>query len=173
MARQKKTDTAPELDTDGLPELTPSQLAFVYRLLAGDTGADAYRAAYSTGDTWSNEAIWVAASRLRHHTKVKLWLSAARQASMDTGKVTLESHIAELSRLKEICINSGNMGAAVQAEVSRGKACDLYRERFEMTRPGADILDKLAALKSVDPDAAALLMRLLAADDPAGEATTH
>ena len=44
---------------------------------------------------------------------------------------TFEAHLAELARLRDPAEKSGNFGAAVQAEVSRGKASRFYVEQTE------------------------------------------
>lgn len=130
MARRKIADTPGE--PEKLPSLTAQQLGFVNELLAGKTGADAYRAAYDTSNM-QDTTVWVEASRLRHDPKVSLWLSAARKAHLGQAALTLDSHVRELERLKEAALESGNHGAAIQAEQLRGKACGFYKEQLEVT----------------------------------------
>jgi len=43
--------------------------------------------------------------------------------------VTLESHITELSRIKDLALNKNSFSAAVNAETNRGKAGGLYIDR--------------------------------------------
>lgn len=47
------------------------------------------------------------------------------------GRMTLESHIAELERLKELALEAGKFEAAIGAEVHRGKAVGLYVTKTE------------------------------------------
>ncbi len=122
---------------DELPQLTGRQQQFLDGLLAGKIGVDAYRATYNCANL-SDAAIRVEASRLKHLRKVTLTLSAVRMACLGPPKATLENHIRELERLKEIAINSGNVGAAVQAEQLRGKVMGFYTKKSEVAaqQPG-------------------------------------
>jgi hypothetical protein len=148
---RRKLTEAPKLDAEDLPDLTDQQRAFVEGLLAGKTASDAFRAAYDTSNMQQN-TIWAAASRLRADSKVDAWLSAARQAHLGQGTVTLEGHIRELDRLKEIAIKTGNVGAAVQAEQLRGKAQGHYVERMDVTHHNSDAL--LDEIRQLSPELA-------------------
>lgn len=144
MTRRKITDSAIKAAADELPELTDKQQKFVEGLLAGKTGADAYRAAYDCSGMNSASVI-ANASRLRANVNIASWLSAGRQAHLGTATVTFENHIRELERLKEIALQSGNVGAAVQAEQIRGKAAghhvDQIRDVTERHDPAKTIRD--------------------------------
>ena len=102
-------------------------MQFVEGILAGLSASDAYRAAYNVANS-KPETIWCNASKLRHDTNVAQWLEAARTAGLERSQVALDSHLSELSRLKELAIQTGNLGAAVQAEQLRGKASGHYSE---------------------------------------------
>lgn len=154
MARRKITDVA-DL-ADGLPELTEQQMTFVRHLLAGKSASDAYRAAYHVGAATSPNTIWSSASALRNNPKVAQWLAAARKAHLGSAALTREAHLQELERLREIALESGNIGAAVQAEQVRGKVAGHHIERV------ADVTDHdpvsvLRELATVQPDIAAAL----------------
>lgn len=145
MARRQITPPADVPCGDELPELTAQQMAFVKGILDGMTASDAYRAAYST-ENQKPETTWAAASRLRNDTKVAAWLAAARMANLGSATVTLAGHVAELERLREIALKTGNVGAAVQAEQLRGKASGHYVEQWrDLTEP-----DPLAALRQLE-----------------------
>lgn len=154
MARRKiTTNTAIAAAAEELPDLTGQQMKFVEGLLAGKTGSDAYRAAYDCSNMAST-TVTANASRLRAQSNISAWLSAARIAGLGTATVTFDSHIRELERLKEIALNSGNIGAAVQAEQIRGKAAghhvDQIRDVTERHDPVQTVYD-LAKLTGVDP----------------------
>ncbi len=148
MARRKITDVSEGYE---LPSLTDQQMAFVEGILAGKSGADAYRAAYDCSNSQQN-TIWSRASELRANSKVAVWLSAARKAGLGHSAITLSAHIQELQRLREIALETGNVGAAVQAEQLIGKASGHYTERVEMTV--TDIADELRELAKISPDLA-------------------
>lgn len=129
MARRQITEPDEALNDGSLPELTAKQQDFVFGLLRGMHTVDAYRAAYDTANMGTN-TIQVAACQLKSHYKIAIWLSAARKAGLGHAKVTIESHLSELERLKELAVGSGNLGAAVQAEQLRGKAAGHYVEQI-------------------------------------------
>ena len=149
--------TAPTMDlsaAEALPDLTPQQQEFVRQLLAGKTGADAYRAAYDTSNMLTNTVI-AAASRLRSDANVSAWLAAGRKAHLGTAVLTRDAHMAELERLRELALESGNIGAAVAAEQTRGKVAGHHVERV-MELP-ADPADTLKTIAEHQPDLAAQL----------------
>lgn len=161
MPRQKRTEAKPALSAENLPEITPKQLAFVRGILEGKTASDAYRGAYNA-QNMANDDIWREASLLRHHPKVSQWLSALRQANMDTGKLTLEGHMAELASLRDIAVTTGNVGAAVLAETNRGKVSGLYTDRIEdVTKRQDDVKSLVSRITQIDPIAGASLARAL------------
>lgn len=142
--RRKLTDALAE--GEELPHLTEQQMHFVECLLAGKSASDAYRAAYNTVNM-QNRTIWAEASRLRADHNVATWLSAARKAGLGRAAVTLEGHLAELERLREIALETGNVGAAVQAEQLRGKASNHYSENVNITHSDpSNVLDEIRKL---------------------------
>src|SRR5690348_1219443 len=121
---RRKISDVKEL-ADELPDLTEQQMRFVEGILSGKKASDAYRAAYDCS-TMLNSSVWALASRLRSNVNVASWIAAARKAGLGAATVTLSDHVTELERLKEIALQTGNVGAAVQAEQLRGKAMGHY-----------------------------------------------
>jgi phage terminase small subunit len=160
MPRQKLTAPVAASPAADLPDLTDQQMTFVQALLEGLNATDAYRRAYDCTD-WSPSTVWANASRLRSEDKVQTWIAAAREAHLDRSACTLEHHVNELGRLKEIAIRTGNVGAAVAAEQSRGKASGHYVERFEDVT-AKDPMNTIEAIKRIDPELAARLTRQFA-----------
>jgi post-segregation antitoxin (ccd killing protein) len=119
-------------ELDELRTLTPKQAAFVNGLLQGETAADAYREAYHCKNM-SNATVWVEASRLRSTTKVSLWLRHFQRIGMNEARVTVEAHLAELARARELAYAHGQISAGVRAEHHRGKLAGLYKDRLEVT----------------------------------------
>lgn len=154
MAR-RKIAAAPAIATASeLPDLTPRQQEFVRLLLAGRTGADAYRGSHDTSAMATNTII-AEASRLRTNPNISAWLSAGRQAHLGTAVLTRDAHLAELERLKELALEAGNHGAAMQAEMYRGKVAGHHIERIQEVP--ADPHDTLKTLAQTAPDLAAQL----------------
>lgn len=149
---------------DELPDLTDNQQRFVQGILDGLTASDAYRAAYDCSNAVPN-TIWAAASKLAADTKVKQWLAAARRAELGAAIRTKDQHVRRLDRLQQIALDTGNVGAAVQAEHYIGKVGGYYVERYEdLTPPNPlPLLERLASLSPKFAEQIAGHMRLAAA----------
>lgn len=160
MARQLMTE-ARGMDTSELPELTPQQQKFVEGLAVGMTAAEAYRNAYDCSNSGQN-TVWVAASRLRAHSSVALWIEALQASGFTRIAVSREDHLRELERLRNVAERSGNLGAAVQAEQLRGKVAGHYVEKIEHHAGQSDTADRLRALAEGNPDVAALAQAIAA-----------
>jgi len=143
MAQQKKTDGI----STGLPNLTDKQMSFVQGVLSGMTASDAYRAAYST-ENQPDHQIWRDASVLKSNPKVVQWLNAAKIEQLKTAQYGLEAHCAELDELVQLAKETGNLGAAVNATVNKGKAMGIYVERHEDVSKGDPVqtLEDIAAI---------------------------
>lgn len=150
MPRRKLTPEEEEeasfsAETAELPDLTPQQHEFVLGLLAGKTATDAYKAAYDCSKS-TPQTIYANAAKLRSNDKIALWLRMTRQAYLGVGTVTLDSHIKELERIREIALAKGNIGAAAQCEHYRGKAAGLYVEQYrDLTVDPIATLEALAS----------------------------
>lgn len=165
--------TEPEKDTGKeLPDLTAQQEKFVHGVLSGMTATDAYRAAYDTSNML-NRTVWAEASRLNSHPDISAWLAAARMAGLGTAKVTLENHLAQLERIREIAIKSGNVGAAVAAEQSRGKATGHYVEQVRDVTDRFDAAQTLREIAQHSPELAASLAAQHGVAMPSDGVTKH
>lgn len=171
--RRKITKTlgeAAEAVTEELSELTPKQMKFVEGILSGKSSTDAYRAAYDCSRSAAS-TVWPNACRLRSDSKVSAMLVAARKAGLGNAKLTLERHISELERLREIALESGNVGAAVQAEQLRGKASGHYIERYSDVTE-SDPMNVLHELHKTSPTLAAQLAKENGIPWPAADSVT-
>lgn len=159
MARRKITPDTEDnaVDPAELPELTKKQMAFVEGILEGKNGSEAYRSAFDCS-RMSRGSIGAAASKLRHHPKIQMFIEAIRTGSIVNAECTLVSHLRELERLKTLCIKAGNMGAAVQAEQLRGKAVGIYVEKYENVTQ-SDPLKHLEEIAKSSPEYAAQLAK--------------
>lgn len=155
MTQRKKTEPDQDYSAD-LPDLNERQSKFVEAVLRGMNSTEAYRTAYDT-DGMAPNTIWSAASRLRSDAKVSLWISAARKNGLGTASLTLDSHLQELERLKAIAIETGNVGAAVQAEQLRGKAAGHYVEKHQDVSNITDPVQTLREIAKESPELAASL----------------
>lgn len=171
MPQNKKTE--PQQELEEIPELTHQQQKFVEGILAGRTASDAYRAAYDCSNM-QQRTIWAESSRLRANPAVTAWLSAARKAGMGSAVLTHESHLRELERIREIALESGNIGAAVQAETARGKASGHYVEQVRDVTDRHDPVQTLREIAQQSPELAASLAAQNGIDfDPHAGVTKH
>ncbi len=158
MARRKITQPASLEDlnaADDLPDLTANQMGYVHAVCSGMSGADALRASRDVSG-WSNVSIWAEVSKLNAHPSIRLWLSAARKACLGSAVLTKDGHLQQLERLREIALDTGNVGAAVQAEQIRGKVAGHQVERYEDMTP-IDPKVTLEELARISPQAAQAL----------------
>jgi hypothetical protein len=149
--------------SDELPTLTPKQTAFVNALLVGKTASGAYRESYNCKNM-SHGAIWVEASRLRAHPKVALWLRHFQRIGLDSARLSIEAHLAELARARELALAHGQISAGVQAEHYRGKAVGLYDRAVGLADPISDCELLKAIERALGPETAHAIGAALVGD---------
>lgn len=130
-----------------LPKLTEKQAAFVDGILAGKTKSDAYRDAYDA-ENCSERVIWREACVLAKHHKVSAWLDWMRIEQAEDAQCTLNSHLYDLKRIRDIATVSGEFGAAVSAEKARGSAAGLHNKHATITHMN---LESIGTTKSQLP----------------------
>jgi phage terminase small subunit len=114
-----------------MKELTPKQEDFAQQIVKGSTQADAYRTAYNAS-SMKDETIWSNASRLIDNSKVKARIKELRQPAVDKVNLTLESHLTDLLKLRNMAAKDEKWSAAIQAETVRGKAAGLHIDKIDM-----------------------------------------
>jgi hypothetical protein len=152
--RRKITAPAEPINAPDLPELPACDQQFVHLIVTGASAAEAFRMTRDVAH-WTPASVWAEASRLRNAPKIVSWIASAMKAGMASTKITIERHVRELERLKELSVASGNMGAAVQCEQTIGKAAGLHIDRVQEVP-----LDPVQTLKDIaqtQPDLAAQL----------------
>ena len=112
-------------------KLNARQLRFITRYLVTDNGTQSYLDAYDDDGKMTEETAAACASRMLTDAKVAAELAQRRAKLAERTDLTLESHLAELQRLRDFALWSGQMSAAVTAETKRGEACGLYVKRTE------------------------------------------
>lgn len=136
--------------------LTEQQQAFAEFLAAGDNQADAYRKAYPASANWTNNALYVNASKLAKHKGVLAAVKELRAPAVAAAELTIESHLAELARLREFALRTNQPGAAVTAEMARGKVAGFYIERRENGNAGEfaalDAMRKQDAIEAINAE---------------------
>ena len=97
------------------------------------------------------------------------YVGRLKEERLEKHKVTYDTHVAELARIKEMALKKNSFSAAVNAETNRGKAGGLYIERkiikhgkledmseLELENKMKQILDDYAPILNVTPEAALL-----------------
>lgn len=132
--QNQKTDPieTEEIDIDALlSELTQGQYLFTLGLIDPDTtDHEAYLRAYPN-QNMSKASLSVEICKLKKHPKISLIFTAARMQGLGQA---LEDRAEHIKRLRELSIKaelSGNLGAAVNAEVNAGKVSGHYVEKHE------------------------------------------
>lgn len=110
--------------------LTPQQEKFAQLVAEGKNQSDAYRGAYKAGKMLA-KTITEKASVLMAQGNVSARVAELRSKAQVKTVITLESHLAELERLRDLALENGKFEAAINAEVHRGKAKGLYVSKTE------------------------------------------
>lgn len=111
--------------------LTPQQELFAQSVASGMSQSDAYRTAYKVRPTTKPESVNQAASKLMADPNIASRVNEIRLPVVKAVQITLESHLERLKDLSDAAEKAGQMSAAINAEVARGKASGLYVEKVE------------------------------------------
>jgi len=115
----------------GLPKkLTEMQMKFAHELVTNEGRMNGTEAAVAAG--YSQDRASVTASELQNpkiYPLVVQYIGELRTENQKKYNITFESHITELGKIKNEALKNKAWSAAVNAEVSRGKAAGLYIEQ--------------------------------------------
>lgn len=111
--------------------LTEKQERFCIEYIRTGNASEAYRQAYDSSNM-SPESINRKAKELMDNGKISARLEELRAPVREKAQITLESHLADLKRLRDRAEEEGKFAAAITAEVNRGKASGLYVEKHEI-----------------------------------------
>ena len=114
--------------------LTAKQTAFVASYFKTGNASDAYRDAYNA-ESMKASTVHVKASELLSNGKVRGRIAQVRQKLEEREVLTIEAHLAQLKRLRDLAAARGLYGAAIKAEELRGKIGGFYVERHEVGKP--------------------------------------
>jgi phage terminase small subunit len=115
----------------GVPKrLTEMQMKFAHELVTNEGRMNGTEAAVAAG--YSQDRASVTASELQNpklYPLVVQYIGELRTENQKKYDITFESHIMELGKIKNEALKNKAWSAAVNAEVSRGKAAGLYIEQ--------------------------------------------
>jgi len=116
-----------------LDELTKGQYNFVMGLIDPSmTDLEAYKFAYPNQTNMSTPSISVQICKLKAHPKISLIYQALRLQGIGQPLEDRQAHIERLRELSQQAQQTGNYGAAVNAEVNAGKVSGHYVDKIEI-----------------------------------------
>lgn len=111
--------------------LTIKQENFCLEYVSSGNASDAYRAAYSVANM-KPATVNRNAKTLIENNKIITRIAELRAPAIEKAGITYEGHLLTLEKLRIDAAKAGQFGAAINAEVSRGKAAGLYKDRVEI-----------------------------------------
>ena len=157
----------------GVPKrLTEMQKRFAEFVVFGGTDGPMTQGEAAIAAGYAKDSARVEGSQLlnpRYSPLVVQYVGKLKEERLEKHKVTYDTHVAELARIKEMALKKNSFSAAVNAETNRGKAGGLYIERKiikhgkledmseeELENKMKQILDDYAPILNVTPEAAKL-----------------
>lgn len=112
--------------------LTSKQELFARSVASGKSQAAAYRSAYDVSNS-TPATVYSKASILMADVNISSRVAELRAPLVAEVQMTLASHLADLQMLRDLAMSSGQHGAAITAEVARGKASGVAVDRLAIT----------------------------------------
>ena len=129
--------------------ITQKQEAFCQAIISGSTQVDAYRTAYAKPEGTRIKLMYEEACKLMQTATIVKRLTELRAPAVKKAGMTLESHLEDLQRLRNMAVKDKQYAAAITAETSRGRAAGFYVDKKEIRTGLIDGLD-FDQLKFVD-----------------------
>jgi phage terminase small subunit len=111
--------------------LTPKQENFCLAYVETGNASEAYRRVYSV-ENMKPESVNRKAKELIDDGKVTARIEELRASAREAAKLTLEKHLRDLMKLRDEAQAQGQLSAAINAEIARGKAAGLYVLKAEV-----------------------------------------
>lgn len=112
--------------------LTQKQENFCLSYIETGNASEAYRRAYDA-EKMKSETVTKRASEMLIDGDIAGRIAELRAPVVAKAQITLEQHLIDLKRLRDLAEASEKFGPAVQAEMARGKASGLYVDKTELT----------------------------------------
>ena len=125
---------------------TAKQEAFAVAYVETGSAVEAYKSAYSTTSN-SAHAIKATAHKTLRNERIQARIAELQAPAAKKAGITLESHLTELERLRNKADKATDYGAAIRAEVARGKAVGLYVEKIDVNLSGS-LAERLARARA-------------------------
>lgn len=132
--------------------LTPKQWKFVQELVMGDGQVTMAEAAIRAG--WPPNNAKESARLLTNPEKNPHVVAAIQELRKDMAErfgTTMERHMRDLQRIRDLALQNGAYGAAVQAEYRRGQALGtIYIDRKEIRHGTIDSMSKEEVMRKLE-----------------------
>ena len=153
----------------GVPKrLTEMQKRFAEFVVFGGADGPMTQGEAAIAAGYAKDSARVEGSQLlnpRYSPLVVQYVGKLKEERLEKHKVTYDTHVAELARLREAALKKNSFSAAVNAETNRGEAGGLYIERkiikhgkledmseIELENKMKQILDDYAPILNVTPE---------------------
>ena len=153
----------------GVPKrLTEMQKRFAEFVVFGGVEGPMTQGEAAIAAGYAKDSARVEGSQLlnpRYSPLVVQYVGKLKEERLEKHKVTYDTHVAQLARLREAALKKNSFSAAVNAETNRGKAGGLYIERKiikhgkledmseqELENKMKQILDDYAPILNVTPN---------------------
>lgn len=113
--------------------LTPKQEKFAQEVASGKSQSDAYRSSFNVRAGTKIDTINNNAYKLMANGEITTRIDELKEAAAKRVVITLESHLEDLQKLRNMAVKDGKWAAAVSAEIARGKAAGVYVDKLEIT----------------------------------------
>lgn len=132
--------------------LTPQEWKFVQELVGGDGQVTMREAAIRAG--YTEKKAGEASRRLTDPTRCPHVVAAIQELRYDLAErygTTMERHMRDLQRIRDLALQAGAYSAAVQAEYRRGQALGtIYIERKEIRHGTIDTMSKEEVMRKLE-----------------------
>lgn len=136
----------------GKKVLTPKQWKFVQELVMGDGQVTMAEAAIRAG--WPPKGAKESARLLTNPDKNPHVVAAIQELRKDMAErfgTTMERHMRDLQNIRDLALQAGAYGAAVQAEYRRGQALGtIYIDRKEIRHGTIDSMSKEEVMRKLE-----------------------
>lgn len=112
-------------------ELTPKQENFCIAYIETGNASEAYRRSYAC-KKMKPETIAKRACELLDNGNIAGRVREIRAPAVKKAEITLEQHLNDLKRLRDLAESAEKYGPAVTAEMARGKASGLYVDNLNV-----------------------------------------
>jgi phage terminase small subunit len=112
-------------------KLTAKQEKFCNEIASGKNQSDAYRESFDI-KRMTSKSLNEKASVLANMVKIRSRIAELRKPVVEKTQMTLESHLDDLAKLRNLAVKEKQIAAAITAEIARGKAAGIHIEKSQV-----------------------------------------